>query len=167
MNASRRRRGITSLVNGSGPTADLIFGLGADSRVHTYSLPYLAAQSSSGYTHEHMQTNLFYVRIAASPCGRWLASGSTGVGANGNIFLYDVSDAGHPSMKGRGHRTVSTAVELKGQVGEVGALDWAEGMLATCADDGSIRVWRPDLETYKSCVEQPEDKKWEWSWSLE
>lgn len=70
-------------------------------------------------------------------------------------------------MKGRGHRTVSTAVELKGQVGEVGALDWAEGMLATCADDGSIRVWRPDLETYKSCVEQPEDKKWEWSWSLE
>jgi len=126
--------------------------------VHSYSLPSLTAQTR-GYTHEHMRTNSFYVRVAASPCGRWLASGGTG--SNGNVFLFDISNAARPGS------TLHMGVELRGQVGEVGAVDWAEGMLATCADDGTVRVWRPDIETYRSCVEQPEEKRWEWCWSVE
>jgi denticleless len=60
----------------------------------------------------------------------------------------------------------SAAVELRGQSGEVGALDWAEGMLATCADDGSVRVWRPDVDVYNRCKADPEEAKWEWCWSV-
>jgi len=57
------------------------------------------------------------------------------------------------------------AVVLSGQKGEVGALDWAEDTLATCADDGTVRVWRPDLDRSRSCEENPEDAKVDWCWA--
>lgn len=61
-------------------------------------------------------------------------------------------------IRGRG-------VELQGQSGEVGAVDWAEGMLASCADDGTVRVWRPDLEVYRECEGDPERMKWDYCWA--
>lgn len=158
MHGSRRPRGIISLTTGSGPTAGLIFGLGVDSRVHTYNVPSLSVQSAA-YTHESMQTNSFYVGLTTSPCGRWLASGGTG--SRGSNFLFDVTNA---ALAGRA--PAQQGIELRGQVGEVGAVDWAQDVLASCADDGTVRVWRPDIETYGECQESPEDKKWDWSWSL-
>jgi len=95
--------------------------------------------------------------MAVSPCGRWLASGNGG--RDGSCLLFDVASAGRPFAQ------PEAGIELKGQIGEVGAVDWAEGMLATCADDGTVRVWRPDIETYTSCVRSPEEGKWDWSWS--
>lgn len=59
------------------------------------------------------------------------------------------------------------AVQLTGQKGEIGAIDWAEGCVASCADDGTVRVWRPELEVYSACVEDPEERRWDWSWALE
>ena len=56
-------------------------------------------------------------------------------------------------------------MELRGQTGEVGAMDWADGMLATCADDGTVRVWRPDVDVARQCAEDPEEMKWSWSWA--
>lgn len=112
-----------------------------------------------------MQTNSFYVRAATSPCGRWLATGGA---AAGSAFLYDVSNASRasafssPSMY-EGH---SKGVQLRGQTGDVVAVDWADGMLATCADDGTVRVWRPDGDTYRKCVKDPEESKWDWAWSV-
>lgn len=159
LHGSRRPRGIISLVGGSGPTAGTIFALGADSRVHTYALPSLTAQTS-GFTHTNMQTNSFYVGLALSPCGRWLASGGTG--AQGSNFLFDVSDAARPLRNLQPNK----GVELRGQLGEAGAVDWAADALATCADDGTVRLWRPDIETYRACTEKPEDMAWDWSWSV-
>jgi denticleless len=153
LHGSRRPRGIIALAGGTGPTAGIVFGLGADSRIHTYAQSSLSARTT-GYTHDNLQGNSFYVGLALSPCGRWLASGGTG--AQGSNFLFDVSDAGQ-SQRG---------VELRGQLGEVGALDWSEDSLTTCADDGTVRVWRPDIETYRACTEQPEEKRWDWSWAL-
>ena len=173
---TRRARGITSLTQGSGPSRGLIFALANDSQVHTYDLGSL--EPLSGHTndagadpwshaHANMRTNSFYVRVALSPCGRWLASGGA---ANGSVFLYDVS----AGARERGAMTSCKAgsmagqlrgVELHGQRGEVGAVDWAEGMLATCADDGTVRIWRPDLETSRRCQDEPEDMKWSWSWA--
>jgi denticleless len=161
IHGSRRPRGLTSLINGIGPTSNLLFALGADSRVHTYGSSQLTPQINV-YTHENMQINSFYVRLALSPCGRWLASGSTGTGS---AFLYDVGDAIRPSMCDV--TSASLGVELKGQRGEVGAIDWAEGMLATCADDGSVRVWRPDVDVYHKCIDDPEESKWQWAWARE
>ncbi|KAI0332507.1 WD40 repeat-like protein [Cubamyces sp. BRFM 1775] len=173
---SRRGRGITTLAHGTGPTASLVFALGIDSRVHTYSLPSLDALSGympsiatgadvaemedpHAFYDPRMKTNSFYVRMAASPCGRWLACGGA---VDGKAYLYDVSAAGR-TRSASGVR----GVELKGQTGEVGAVDWADGMLATCADDGTVRVWRPDMDVSRQCRDDPEEMKWNWAWSTD
>ena len=113
-----------------------------------------------------MQTNSFYVKLAASPCGRWLASGNA---ADGRAYLFDVASrasAARGRDVGAGQDEWDGAVELRGQmVGEVGAMDWAEGALAMCGDDGTVRVWRPDVEVARRCAEAPEEMKWEWSWA--
>ncbi|KAI0036069.1 WD40-repeat-containing domain protein [Vararia minispora EC-137] len=132
-----RARGITSLVAGMGPSGSTLFALGCDSRVHSYTLPSLHPLSES-HAHPSMTTNSFYARLAISPCGRWLATGST----SGAAFVFDVSQVSilrrvGPKMDG---------VRLHAQVGEVTAVSWAEGMLATCSDDGTVRVWRVDSE---------------------
>ena len=158
LHGSPRSRGIVSLAKGTGPTAGLVFALGADSRVHTYVLPSLTPQKVE-YTHSNMQSNSFYVGLALSPCGRWLASGGTG--KQGSAFLFDVSNAAQQSST-----MVQTGVELKAQLGEVGAVDWASNTLATCADDGTVRTWRPDIETYRKCEAQPEENRWDWSWAI-
>ncbi|KAI0824619.1 WD40-repeat-containing domain protein [Trametes gibbosa] len=174
---ARRGRGITTLALGSGPSAALVFALGVDSRVHTYTLPTLvplsghaavASLSSSvlddphAYADPRMKTSSFYVRMAASPCGRWLA---TGGGGEGRAYLYDVSAAGR--VGGIGSAGWGAGVELRGQKGEVGAVDWADGMLATCADDGTVRVWRPDVDVSRRCKEDPGEMGWNWAWSTD
>ena len=100
---------------------------------------------SDTYSHPSMVTNSFYVRIGVSPCGRWLASGSTG----GSAFLFDISQS-----QSRSQLTPRwQGIQLPGQRGEVGALDWGCDTLATCADDGTVRVWRPDLDVVGRCWE--------------
>lgn len=171
---TRRGRGITTLAAGSGPTAGLVYALGTDSRVHTYSAPWL--EPLSGYpptqlgthdpyahTHANMLTHLFYVRLAASPCGRWLAGGNA---VDGRAYLFDVASAASATRaKDVGQFGWDPPVELKGHTGEVGAMDWADGMLATCSDDGTVRVWKPDIEVARRCADEPEEMKWEWSWA--
>ncbi|KAE9385670.1 WD40 repeat-like protein [Gymnopus androsaceus JB14] len=138
---SRRARGILSLTAGLGPSSGLLFALGADSRIHTYSASSLTALPIS-FTDPNMCVNgSFYLSSAVSPCGRWLASGG-----GKSTFLFE-------------------RVELKAQLGEVYAVDWAEGMIASCADDRTVRVWRPDVEVYRNCLETPDESKWRWSWA--
>ncbi|KAJ7638550.1 WD40 repeat-like protein [Roridomyces roridus] len=137
-----------SLVMGSGPTTGLIFGLGSDSRIHTYARDSLLVCGNS-FTHERLQTN-FYVKLAASPCGRWLATGGTG---HCGAFAFDVSNA----TRGSG---VGTGVELKGYSGDVGGIDWASnGLLSTCCDDGTVRTWRPDAAQNRAAGEE---EQWNW-----
>ncbi|KAH9853682.1 WD40-repeat-containing domain protein [Lenzites betulinus] len=170
---ARRGRGLTTLALGTGPSAALVFALGIDSRVHTYTLPTLVPLSGHGasvsmvdesylYADPRMKTASFYVRMAASPCGRWLA---TGGGNEGRAYLYDISTAGR--VGGIGSAGWGAGVELRGQKGEVGAVDWAEGMLATCADDGTVRVWRPDIDLSRRCREDPQEMGWNWAWSTD
>ncbi|KAF7353041.1 WD40 repeat-like protein [Mycena venus] len=106
---STRPRGIISFVDGTGPTTGLLFALSADSRIHTYGRDSLAALGNS-WSHPNLQTN-FYVKLAASPCGRWLASG--GAGVSGSSFMFDVSNATRAAA-------AQTGVELKGHSGDAG-----------------------------------------------
>ncbi|PPQ77686.1 hypothetical protein CVT25_011120 [Psilocybe cyanescens] len=155
--ASKRARGILSMAIGRGPSTGLIFAFSADSRIHIYDLPSLNARSAS-FSHENLQTSSFYVGLSVSPCGRWLACG--GSPNTGNSFLFDVEGASRTGpIQDKG-------VELKGQMGEVGSVDWAQESLATCADDGTVRVWRPDLTTHIKCREQPDECRWDQSWSV-
>jgi denticleless len=152
---SKRPRGIISLAQGTGPTAGLIFAVGADSRIHTYDLPTLTARNT--FSHENMQTSSFYVGLSVSPCGRWLSCG--GSGKKGNSFLFDVESAGrtgYNSQKG---------FELKGLTAEVGAVDWTQDSLAMCLDDGIVRIWRPDVGRHIQCLKNPAENMWDWLWS--
>lgn len=160
MNGSCRSRGITSLCAGSGPTSGLLFALGADSWLYTYSSPSLIPLERE--THQNLRTS-FYIRLARSSCGRWLASGCSG--KTGSSFLFDVSNAARLSASSYSRKSLVTAVELRGQTGEVGALDWAHETLATCADDGTVRVWRPNYDIHQKCSSDPDAERWNWSWS--
>ncbi|KAF4619114.1 hypothetical protein D9613_005542 [Agrocybe pediades] len=153
---SRRPRGIISLASGVGPSAGLIFAFGADSKIHTFDLPTLSPHRNS-FSHPNLQTNSFYVGLSVSPCGRWLACG--GSPTMGNCFLFDIENASRPEW------SLPPAVELKGQLGEVGAVDWAHDVLATCTDDGTVRTWRSDPQIYSRCQAQPEESRWDWKWS--
>lgn len=129
---------------GKGPTAGLIFAHGADARVYTY-----LASTLQPFQHGDIDTstpanegNIFYVRTIVSPCGRYLATGSCGsTDSRGGTHLYDVS-----SLRRTAHSP--SRVVLPGIACEdIGHVDWAEGVIATCQDDGIVRLWRPDLET--------------------
>lgn len=154
---SRRPRGIIGLASGTGPSASLVFAIGADSQIHTYDLPTLMPLGTTLH-HEKLRTLSFYVGLSVSPCGRWLACG--GSGTEGNSFLFDVENACRPIISQN-----RKGVELMGRIGEVGAVDWAQNMLATCTDDGNVRIWRPDVTTHRWCQSQPEES-WDWSWAV-
>ncbi|KAI1785001.1 hypothetical protein LXA43DRAFT_1119503 [Ganoderma leucocontextum] len=110
--------------------AGLLYALGTDSRVHTYSAldlealsgyvrPALDVQDPYAHTHASMQTNLFYVKLAASPCGRWLASGNA---ADERAYLLDAASKASVARArevGAGRSECDGGVELKGQ----GAMD--------------------------------------------
>lgn len=155
---SKRPRGIISLAKGFGPTAGLVFGLGQDSRIHTYTLPSLVSQAI-GYVDDALQSTSFYAGLALSPCGNWLACGASN--PKSSSFLFEVSEAGRSRRPVEAER----AIELPGTAGEIGAVDWADGSLATCADDGTVHVWRPDIKVYRQCQEKPDEARWDWSWS--
>lgn len=157
LHGSRRPRGIKSLCKGSGPTAGILFGFSADSRVHAYSLQSLTGYDSN-YTHPSMQVNSFYVGLSASPCGRWLACG----GPDGNSFLFDVHDAGNHGVNPS--RGVQLGVHQKTK-GEIGSVSWNSEGLATSSDEGVVRVWRPDIDVYRRCQADPETEQWHWDWS--
>ncbi|KAF9076446.1 WD40-repeat-containing domain protein [Rhodocollybia butyracea] len=151
---SRRTRGILSLAVGTGPSSGLLFALGADSRIHTYSASSLTPYPIN-FTHPNLRVNgSFYLSSAVSPCGRWLASGG-----GESAILFDVAAAAKP------YATALPGVELKAQLGEVYAVDWADGMLASGADDRTVRVWRPDVDVYRDCLADPEASKWKWCWA--
>lgn len=161
---SLRPRGLTSLVAGHGPSAGLLFALGADARVHTYAQPTLHPLAPhSALSHPALCAPSFYVRAALSPCGRWLATG--GSGANAAAFTFDVAGVAANAARGNAGAGVR-GVQLRGQTGEVGAVDWAQGTLATCADDGTVRVWRPDVEAYRRCQKSPEEATWDYAWAI-
>lgn len=161
---ARRARGLASVVAGTGPTSGLLFGLGVDSRVHTYAASTLLPLSQKGtFKHPNMHTNSFWVRLALSPDGKSLVSGSSGSDKEASAFLFDVSQtalAAPPMLPDSG------GVELPGQKGEVGGVDWAHDMLATCSDDGTVRVWRRDPKIRQECDVNP-DARWEWTWGID
>lgn len=79
--------------------------------------------------------------------------------------MFDVASIG--SALARGERPSRQAVHLQGHTGEVGAIDWGDRVLATSADDGTVRTWRPNVEAYRQCEEAPEQARWDWCWSKE
>ena len=103
------------------------------------------------------------VRLALSPDGRSLVSGSSGTDKGSSAFLFDVSQTASAVP---GIWPDTGGVELPGQKGEVGGVDWAQDMLATCSDDGIVRVWRFNPEVRQQCDTDAE-ARWTWTWGVD
>ncbi|EJD53879.1 WD40 repeat-like protein [Auricularia subglabra TFB-10046 SS5] len=153
---SQRARGISSLLYNA-RTCNIL-GLAVDGRIHTYH-PFLTAgpDASSSVTFGYGSArNSFYVRLCESPCGRWIASGSTA----GKTHVYDVAT---PARAGPGGFV--RGVELGGHTDEVHGIDWAMDGLAVASDDATVNIWRHDIDVAQKCRADPEAQKWNWHWA--
>jgi WD40 repeat protein len=105
-------------------------------RIHTYpvaSLGYTSSHPNSApipepLIHPTFRVTSFYVRLATSPCGNWLASGSTG----GNTYIWDIKQVLASGCGSRFGDLGRKPVILKGSEKETGSLDWAhDGEVST------------------------------------
>ncbi len=152
----KRSRGIVSISQGSGPTSSVLFTLGMNSSIHTYSR---ADLRPIGIPHKHpsMLTNSFGAGLALSPCGRWIACSSVSV--EPTLYLFDVENVT------RTWEVNDQGVELRGAFGRMGKLDWVLMELAVNNDAGSVSLWRPSAHVYWHCQDQPCIASTTWAWS--
>ena len=109
--SSRRPRGITSIALGTNDS--MIYGLGTDGIVHSYLTRTLQASPSLPSPSPTVASLQFTYKLATSPCGRWLATGS----ADGRAYLYDIS-SDHNARE-------QAPVALHGHKEHVMGLNWA------------------------------------------
>ncbi|KAH8830678.1 WD40-repeat-containing domain protein [Flagelloscypha sp. PMI_526] len=153
---SRRPRGIVSLVHGAGPSAATVFALSSNNTVVTYSAPSLCPTPAT-YSHPNLQTDCFYLSASLSRCGEWLACSSRG--PRGSVFVWDVRTCG------RRRPIMNQVAHLEGQVGRTGALSWSDDGLVSCADSGTLRMWRRDEDLYRRCLDDIEASRWNYHWA--
>jgi denticleless len=80
----------------------------------------------------------FYVKVAFSPDGTHVASGS----CDKRVYIWQAD------------RPQDGPYALDGHNGEVTGVDWSAGdfgRLASCADDGSLRIWSIAHERARGC----------------
>ncbi|KAG8874084.1 hypothetical protein FRB97_006174 [Tulasnella sp. 331] len=159
--SSSRARGIVSLT--LTPCGSVIYALSSGSQIHSYSALTLSIPESScappmTLSDARLRVNSFYVRMAVSPCGNWLASGSSG----GDVFLWEI---GGSSWTTRGTAiTKPVVLHFTENSGETTCVDWgADGMLVTGSDDGTIRTWRPDSARAAQFRDDFEGTRWNWA----
>lgn len=117
---SKRPRGITSIALGTNDS--LVYGLGTDGTIRSYLTSTLQSRSQLQVALPQFNSSSslpFYCKLAASPCGRWLASGGT----DGKAYLYDVSN-GTAAYNQK-------PVVLKGQTQDVTGLSWATSAIVS------------------------------------
>lgn len=56
-------------------------------------------------------------------------------------------------------------MKLQAEGEEIGATDWSSQHLVTCSDSGVVRSWRPDVDVYNDCLDQPVSSRWYWYWA--
>lgn len=73
----------------------------------------------------------FYVRMAISPCGRYLSCGNSGNGYGTHIF-----DVSAPSARRVYGETKRASAILRGHTHEVGGIDWANDAVSRTINPG-------------------------------
>ena len=86
----------------------------------------------------------FYSKSELSPCGRFLLSGASIADA----FIWDLDSSGAQS---------TPVYRLSSHDKEVSCVAWNQsdpGLLATCSDDSTVRIWRADYGQKNSPILQ-------------
>jgi denticleless len=96
-------------------------------RIHAHSVMSSDVDVPISYTHPNLRASSFYVKLAISPCNRYLVSGSS----NGGVFTWNIGQTTRNRVvMGRDGELVQedevTGVEMawNGHGREVGAVDW-------------------------------------------
>ena len=125
-----RPRGVVGMVL---PDQTHVIVLARDSRVYVYERTTLKpTQATMGDA--MLRTNSAFASIALSPCRRWIAAG----GLYGTVVIFNVEKTGFREDA----RYRPTPVCVEAPHGEINGIAWTNSGLVTCADDGSVRMWR-------------------------
>ncbi len=96
-------------------------------RIHAHSITNPDVSMPISYSHPNLRASTFYVKLAISPCERYLASGSS----NGGVFTWNIGETTRNHIVvGQDGEPVQedevTGVEMawNGHSREVGAVDW-------------------------------------------
>ncbi|KAJ2508184.1 hypothetical protein IWW47_000743 [Coemansia sp. RSA 2052] len=132
--SSGRSRGTSSLT--LDPDGTRLYSACNDNRVYVHNALSLG-QPIAQLEAPEFECSSFNIATSASPCGRHLAAGSS----NGSVVVWELDMYGQNSSKRR--------AVLQGHIKEAGCVAWYPGaertQLATCGDDGTMRVW--DINT--------------------
>lgn len=101
-----------------------------DSRIYQFDLDMDGGRKPEplGVVYRGHSTHSFYVKLALSPDGCFLASGSTDAAA----YIWKVDEPGWPKLKLVGHRSEVTALAWD---------SWHPARLSTCGDDNRVLLW--------------------------
>ncbi|KAJ1954881.1 hypothetical protein EC988_002193 [Linderina pennispora] len=133
--SSRRPRGASSLT--LDPDGTRLYSASNDNAVYVHNA------LAPGYPVAHLTApeficDSFNISTAVSPCGQYLAAGST----NGSVVVWELDRYGFNSSKRR--------VVLQGHTKEASCVAWYplqdRTQLVTCGDDSVMRVWDIDAE---------------------
>ncbi|KAL1917507.1 uncharacterized protein VTP21DRAFT_3900 [Calcarisporiella thermophila] len=127
---SKRPRGLTWMT--LDPSGSHIFASSLDNHVYQYNAHFLGAPLRR-FTAPDYRCKSFFIRCTVSPDGQFIASGSAG----DHMYCWEVERPERGAMAFRGHK------------GEVTSVDWCKrdiGLLASCSDDATVRVWRCSRE---------------------
>ncbi|KAK4054496.1 hypothetical protein OIV83_000990 [Microbotryomycetes sp. JL201] len=105
---SIRSHGISNMA--IAPNGRRLYALCKDFRIYAFDPFDLTRPEPLGsFSDPRAQFNTFYIRLAVSPCSRYIASGSS----QGSLFLWDAEGSGRDAVRVQGHEK------------EVSGLSWA------------------------------------------
>jgi hypothetical protein len=138
---SPRRHGISSMNLDSTGSRLLVSYLGIG--VHEYQIHRTrpALESSGHRVYSGHRQHTFYIRSCFSPDDRHVLSGSS----DGALCMWEAKPGGGLSERERDARPI----KMEGHSKEVTACAWSQfdrGVVASCSDDSTIKLWRMDRE---------------------
>ncbi|KAJ2066625.1 hypothetical protein GGI08_001777 [Coemansia sp. S2] len=139
-----RSRGTSSLT--LDPDGTRLYSACNDNRVYVHNA-LLPDTPIAQLDAPEFECSSFNITTSVSPCGRHLAAGS----ANGSVVVWELDMYGQNSSKRR--------AVLQGHIKEAGCVAWYLGaektQLATCGDDGTMRVWDINAELADAAKADP------------
>ncbi|ORY94447.1 WD40-repeat-containing domain protein [Syncephalastrum racemosum] len=134
-------RGIADLKLDS--TGSRLFALSLDRSIYMYQLSHLRSQPLHRFQ-DPTYHNAYFCKLTVSPDDMFVAAASD----NGSIYTWDVLRPHLPATRLQGHKAFVTGIAWSPS---------AEQQVASCSDDGTVRVWKPrrkDAEAEEITLEQ-------------
>ncbi|KAG0222828.1 hypothetical protein BGW41_005852 [Actinomortierella wolfii] len=133
---TKRAHGLAAMA--LSPDGVSLYAVSSDNHLYMYNASTLGAPIRQ-FTGENFACSSYYIKIAVSPDGQFVASGSSK-----NLYVWDVDRPHKKPLIFHGHER------------EVTAVDWAKDLgdgtqLSGCSDDATVRIWKPNSQLAQQC----------------